>query len=34
MAWARHGPRAAQVERIEVEPDAGELGAFEVRPTA
>lgn len=34
MAWARHGPRTAGVERVEVEPDEGEFTAFEVRPTA
>lgn len=34
MTWARHGPRAAGVDRVEVEPYEGEFGAFEVRPTA
>lgn len=34
MAWARHGPRAASVDRVEVEPDEGTFSAFEVRPTA
>jgi len=33
MAWSRHGPRTAAVERVEVEPDGGEFSAFEVRPT-
>lgn len=34
MAWARHGPRTAGVERVEVEPDSGEYASFDVRPTA
>ena len=34
MAWARHGPRTAGVERVEVEPDEGEFEAFEVHATA
>jgi len=34
MAWARHGPRTAGVERVEVEPDEGEYASFDVRPTA
>jgi acylphosphatase len=33
MAWARHGPRAAEVERVEVEPGEGEFDRFEMRPT-
>ena len=33
MVWARHGPRQAEVERIEVEPDEGAFTAFEMRPT-
>jgi acylphosphatase len=33
MAWARHGPRHAQVERIEVEPGEGEFSGFELRPS-
>lgn len=34
MAWARHGPRSADVERVEVEPDEGQFTAFDVRPNA
>ena len=33
IAWARHGPRSAVVERVEVEPDEGEFATFETRPT-
>lgn len=33
MAWARHGPRTAGVERVDVEPDEGSFTGFEVRPT-
>jgi hypothetical protein len=33
IAWARHGPRSAQVERVEVEPAQGELENFATRPT-
>ena len=33
IAWARHGPRSARVERVEVEPEAGEFEGFEIRPT-
>ena len=38
IAWARHGPRSAQVERVEVEPAEGapeevEVGDFATRPT-
>jgi acylphosphatase len=31
LAWARHGPRSARVERVEVEPGAGEFSGFEAR---
>ncbi len=34
IAWARHGPRTADVDRVEVEPDEGEFTTFEQRPTA
>jgi acylphosphatase len=34
MAWARHGPRTAAVERVDVEPGEGAFESFEVRPTA
>ncbi|MCC6532870.1 MAG: acylphosphatase [Burkholderiales bacterium] len=34
IAWARHGPRAASVDRVEVEPGAGEYSEFETRPSA
>jgi acylphosphatase len=34
MAWARHGPRTANVERVDVEPSEGTFENFEVRPTA
>ena len=33
IAWARHGPRSAVVERVEVEPGEGEYDAYEMRPT-
>lgn len=33
MAWARHGPRTAGVERVDVEPDEGSFTTFEVRPS-
>jgi acylphosphatase len=33
MAWARQGPRAARVERIDVEPADGSFSEFEIRPT-
>jgi acylphosphatase len=33
LAWARHGPRSARVERVEVEPAEGAFDAFETRPT-
>ena len=33
IAWARHGPRSAQVERVEVEPAQGEFEDFGTRPT-
>ncbi|RPI46819.1 MAG: acylphosphatase [Betaproteobacteria bacterium] len=33
IAWARHGPRSALVERVEVEPGEGEFTAFVARPT-
>jgi acylphosphatase len=31
LAWARHGPRSARVDRVEVEPGTGEFGVFEAR---
>lgn len=34
LEWARHGPPAAVVERIEVQPAAGEYTGFEQRPTS
>lgn len=34
MAWSRHGPRTALVERVDVEPGQGEFTAFDVLPTA
>lgn len=36
VAWARRGPEAAHVERLDVAeaPGEGALGAFEKRPTA
>ena len=33
IAWARHGPRNALVERVDVEPGEGEFDAFVTRPT-
>ena len=33
MAWARHGPRNARVDHIEVEPAEGEFDRFETLPT-
>ncbi len=32
-AWARLGPPAAQVERVEVSAAEGEFAGFELRPT-
>jgi acylphosphatase len=34
LAWARHGPRHAQVDRVEVEPGEGEFALFETLPSA
>lgn len=34
MAWTRHGPRTASVERVEVEPGEGSFESFAVHPTA
>jgi acylphosphatase len=34
MAWARHGPPPARVDRIEVEPAEGSYEGFETRATA
>lgn len=34
MAWSRHGPRTASVERVDVEPDEGRYAGFDVLPTA
>lgn len=34
IAWARHGPRTAGVERVEVEPTEGSFAGFEIQPTA
>jgi acylphosphatase len=31
IAWARHGPRSARVERVEVEPGEGEFTEFEAQ---
>lgn len=28
--WARHGPKHAQVERVDIEPDEGSYSGFEV----
>ena len=33
IAWARHGPRSAAVERVEVEPGEGEFNSFEALAT-
>ena len=33
LAWARHGPRPAQVERVEVEPDEGAFSDFDTLPS-
>jgi acylphosphatase len=33
MAWSRHGPRGAAVDRVEVEPGEGEFAEFETRAT-
>ena len=33
VAWARHGPRNARVERVEVEPAEGEFDTFVTLPT-
>ena len=33
VAWARHGPPAARVTAIDVEPAAGEFDRFDVAPT-
>ncbi len=34
IVWARTGPPAARVSRVEVELGSGEYAAFEQRPTA
>jgi acylphosphatase len=34
LAWARHGPRSARVDRVEVEPGDGEYTAFEARDSS
>ena len=34
IAWARHGPPAARVDRLEVELGSGDFTGFEQRPTA
>ena len=31
IAWARHGPRSARVDRVEVEPGEGDYTGFEAR---
>jgi acylphosphatase len=33
IAWARRGPPAAQVERVDVSAAVGEFASFELRPT-
>lgn len=33
IAWARRGPPAAQVERVEVRDAEGRFSGFELRPT-
>ncbi len=33
IAWARRGPPAAQVERVEVSAAEGKFTSFELRPT-
>ncbi len=33
LAWARQGPPAAQVERVEVSAAEGTFAGFELRPT-
>jgi acylphosphatase len=33
IAWARRGPPAAQVERVDVSPAEGAFTSFELRPT-
>ncbi len=33
LAWARRGPPAARVERVEVAPAEGGFAGFELRPT-
>jgi acylphosphatase len=34
LAWARHGPRQAAVDRVEVEPHEGTFERFETLPSA
>ena len=33
LAWARVGPAAAEVERVDVTPTEGSFSSFELRPT-
>ena len=33
VAWARRGPPAAQVERVDAAPAEGSFAGFELRPT-
>jgi acylphosphatase len=33
VAWARHGPPAAKVTGVRVEPAAGEFTGFDIAPT-